>query len=69
MVHYATTLIGAAALMARLSLGAALPQNGLGDSALGLEVAVSAPDGIPITDTVELARYVDHGLICILATS
>ena len=59
MVNYATTLVGAAALFARLAAGLPSPQDGLNDSALGLEVAVSAPDGIPITDTVELARYVD----------
>jgi hypothetical protein len=59
MVNYATTLFGAAAVLARLAAGLPSPQDGLNDSSLGREVAVSAPDGIPITDTVELARYVD----------
>lgn len=58
MVHYATTLIGAATLLARFASALPSPQDGLGDSALGREVAVSAPDGIPLTDTAELARYV-----------
>lgn len=40
---------------AALSAVSALPRPQLQDSALGIEVAVSAPFGIPLTDTVELA--------------
>ena len=40
-------------LAAQVALGA--PRGKRDDSAIGQEVAVSAPDGTPITDTKELA--------------
>ncbi|KAL5490478.1 hypothetical protein ACEPAI_5311 [Sanghuangporus weigelae] len=51
MVNFATFTIGTAVLAAQLALGAPGSKR---DSAIGEEVAVSAPDGIPITDTKEL---------------
>ncbi|KAL5533303.1 hypothetical protein ACEPAF_5079 [Sanghuangporus sanghuang] len=51
MVNFATFTIGTAVLAAQLALGAPGSKR---DSAVGDEVAVSAPDGIPITDTEEL---------------
>ncbi|KAL5511828.1 hypothetical protein ACEPAH_5046 [Sanghuangporus vaninii] len=51
MVNFATFTIGTAVLAAQLALGAPGSKR---DSAVGDEVAVSAPDGIPITDTKEL---------------
>lgn len=52
MVNFAKLSIGSAVLAAQLALGAPGAKR---DSAVGGEVAVSAPDGIPITDTKELA--------------
>ncbi|KAL5529057.1 hypothetical protein ACEPAG_5031 [Sanghuangporus baumii] len=51
MVNFATFTIGTAVLAAQLALGAPGSKR---DSAVGDEVAVSAPNGIPITDTKEL---------------
>ena len=52
MVHF-TSLIGAAAFLS--GLANALPRP---DSAIGGEVAVSAPNGIIMSDTAELYSYV-----------
>lgn len=49
---YITPFIGAAAILS--GFVSALPRPA--DSAVGAEVAVSAPDGTPISDTAELAR-------------
>ena len=53
MVNYLRVL-GALATLSSMAAGLPrpLPQD---DSAIGIEVAVSAPNGIPITDSVELA--------------
>jgi len=48
---YITSLIGAAVILS--GFASALPRPE--DSAIGAEVAVSAPDGTPISDTAELA--------------
>ena len=56
MVNFAKLSVGTAVLAAQLALGA--PQGVKRDSALGDEVGVSAPDGIPLTNTKELASYV-----------
>lgn len=45
------SFVGAAALLSGFASALPRPQ----DSALGIEVAVSAPNGIPLTDSVELA--------------
>ena len=55
MVNFAKLSIGSAVLAAQLALGAPGAKR---DSAIGGEVAVSAPDGIPITDTKELESCV-----------
>jgi hypothetical protein len=47
------------ALLASFAHALPMPQ----DSAIGLEVGVSSPNGTPITDTVELASYVCHHFI------
>jgi hypothetical protein len=53
MVNY-LRLIGALATLSSMAAGLPrpIPQD---DSAIGVEVAVSAPNGIPLTDSVELA--------------
>ena len=51
MVNFATFTVGTAVLAAQLAFGAPGAKR---DSAIGQEVAVSAPDGIPITNTDEL---------------
>lgn len=48
---YITPLIGAVAILSGLTSALPRPQ----DSGIGNEVAVSAPNGTPITDTIELA--------------
>ena len=53
MVKFATSIVYGSALFASV-LAAPRP-----DSAIGDEVGVSAPNGTPITDTAELASYVD----------
>ncbi|KAI5123290.1 hypothetical protein M0805_009311 [Coniferiporia weirii] len=50
MVKFATSFVLGSALVARVAFAAPRP-----DSAVGDEVAVSAPNGTPITDTAELA--------------
>jgi len=50
---FVSRLLGAAAVLS--GLASALPRPRPQDSALGEEVAVSAPNGIPLTDSVELA--------------
>lgn len=52
MVNFSSLSLGTAVLAASLALGA---PNMKRDSAVGDEVAVSAPNGTPITDTAELA--------------
>lgn len=57
MVNFAAlSSFGTAVLAAQVALGA--PSKKRQDSAIGQEVAVSAPDGTPITNTAELASYV-----------
>lgn len=48
---FITPFIGAAALLSGFVSALPRPQ----DSAVGDEVAVSAPNGIPLTDSVELS--------------
>ncbi|RXW24150.1 hypothetical protein EST38_g1725 [Candolleomyces aberdarensis] len=54
MVHI-TSIISAVALFSTLASGLpSMPRRRQDDSAIGLEVAVSAPNGIPITNSAEL---------------
>jgi hypothetical protein len=48
---YLKSFFGAAAIFAAMASARPMPQ----DSALGIEVGVSAPDGTPITNLAELA--------------
>ncbi|KAJ2921910.1 hypothetical protein H1R20_g15194, partial [Candolleomyces eurysporus] len=54
MVHF-TSIISAVALFSTLASGLpSMPRRRQDDSAIGLEVAVSAPNGIPVTNSAEL---------------
>lgn len=67
MVHI-TSFVAAIALLSSFASGLPRPQP-KDDSAIGIEVAVSAPNGIPLTDSIELSSQSSREAATQTATS